>query len=903
MNKRLYIVITYIILFFTLSELNAQESRSFSWLHPKPQGQSIRNIFTLDSEKWYGVTMAGDFIRTTNSGFSWEIVENVTGINVVSGSSNSLNDIHMFDDKTGIVCGSEGILSRTTNGGKTWSSYFHPDRTQTWYDLFFIDDKTGFVCGEAGNGIQITTNAGISWNRINTPNVDALSFYALNEGTYYFSSLNGKVYSSENGGNSWSECYTGTNDTLWKINFLNKQTAVVCGTSNAVKVSFDKGLTWNSFSQNLPSNSWYDIDFQTDNTLQPVSESFGNETFPPTGWANLKYSGISMWERSTISPYLSPACVWSNYDATGGDNVLMTPEIEVVRDDRLIFYMRRSYTGTIFNWDSLQVYALPSGGNTTRNWIPLMKLGLNIADTAASNYPPRIGSYKRYEVHLGKLNGQKVRLVFRHKNTDGTGVRLDEILAGSYRSNSVTKIYLTGNSSNVYSNIIDPIVHLDQPWLPISFINPTQIYKGTMLSTSVIGEDSLVISGVNGNINRSYPFQGNAAYSDRTTGNNLYDIWANEEGELIISVGSSGNVLTSSNSGTSWNYSKISENSLYSISMIDDKQGWISGADGFLYRTTDGGNSWDKSVSHKTINILYGDFYEVNFFDRMTGWAFDEYGRIIKTINGGKKWHQQSSGLPHEIKINDSYIVDHNTCYYVGALGSIGKTTNGGEDWFDISFSDEDLNSIEMINSLTGWVCGKNGTLLKTINGGKSWEKIIIPYQNTNLECIKFIDEYNGMIAGSSGKTFRTNDGGISWTFENSGATDHFAIHLLNNKTAYISSSFGNIVKYIEKQTGKRNNIAEQNSTPSDIILYQNYPNPFNPSTVIRFTLPFQSVVSLKVYDISGKEVASLFNGETLPQGLHSANFSAKHLSSGVYIYNLLIDGNIKATRKMLLIK
>lgn len=903
MSNRFFLFITYLVLLLISSELAAQESRSFSWLHPKPQGQSIRNIYTLDSEKWYGVTLAGDFIRTTDAGNSWKITENITGINGSSGNSRSLNDLHMFDEKTGIVCGEGGILARTTNGGSTWTSFYHPDRSETWYDIFFIDNKTGFVSGQAGNGIRMTTDGGLIWNRISTPSVDALSFYAINEAMFYFTSTNGIVYISENGGATWSESYTGSNDTLWKINFIGKHTTVVCGTSNAVKVSTDRGVTWHSFNQNLPQNTWYDIDFQFDKSALPITESFGDEVFPPKRWTNLKFSGVSMWERSTISPYLSPACVWSNYDATGGDNVLMSPEMEILQDDKLVFYMRRSYTGTIFNWDSLQVYAVPSGGNTSREWIPLAMLGLNIRDTLNSNYPPRNGTYKKFEYLLGKLTGNKVKIIFRHKNKDGTGVRLDEILVGSHRSTPVTKVYLTGNQSNVYRNVIYPLVHYKQPWMPVPFINSSQIYKGPMLSTSVIGEDSLIISGINGNINRSFPYNANIAYSDRTTGNNLYDIWADVTGDKIISIGSSGNVLVSSDAGNSWDYNRIAENSLNSLSMISDNEGWIAGSEGFLYKTTDGGVSWDKNISHRAINLLYGDFYEVNFVDGNTGWAFDSHSNIIKTTNGGKKWLPQNIILPDDVSITNSYFENYNTGFFVGTKGTIYKTTNGGVNWFSINFSDKNFNSIEMVNSLTGWVCGEKGTLIKTTNSGKIWEQVTLPYPNTDLKRVKFLDENNGMVVGSSGKTYRTSDGGATWTFENSGATDHYSIHIISNNSAYISSATGNIVKFNEKSVRTKPQINSENIIPSEISLFQNYPNPFNPTTQIKFAIPTQSIVTLKVYDSSGREMTTLINSETMSAGTHSATYTALNLSSGIYFYNLIINGSSFSTRKMLLIK
>ena len=92
---------------------------------------------------------------------------------------------------------------------------------------------------------------------------------------------------------------------------------------------------------------------------------------------------------------------------------------------------------------------------------------------------------------------------------------------------------------------------------------------------------------------------------------------------------------------------------------------------------------------------------------------------------------------------------------------------------------------------------------------------------------------------------------------------------------------------------------------PSEFSLSQNYPNPFNPSTSISFELPYDSRVSLKVFDMSGKEVAELVN-EIQPAGYHTYKFNASALSSGVYFYRISADGNGKsfnATKKMMLVK
>jgi hypothetical protein len=98
-------------------------------------------------------------------------------------------------------------------------------------------------------------------------------------------------------------------------------------------------------------------------------------------------------------------------------------------------------------------------------------------------------------------------------------------------------------------------------------------------------------------------------------------------------------------------------------------------------------------------------------------------------------------------------------------------------------------------------------------------------------------------------------------------------------------------------QTG----ISDATPRKQSFRLEQNYPNPFNPSTIIRYTLEKQTYVQLKVYDMLGKEVAILVEGEQ-KSGLHEVSFSAEGLSAGVYIYRLR-SGERTESRKMILLK
>jgi len=84
--------------------------------------------------------------------------------------------------------------------------------------------------------------------------------------------------------------------------------------------------------------------------------------------------------------------------------------------------------------------------------------------------------------------------------------------------------------------------------------------------------------------------------------------------------------------------------------------------------------------------------------------------------------------------------------------------------------------------------------------------------------------------------------------------------------------------------------------------LNQNYPNPFNPSTVINYWLKTAEFVTLKVYDVLGREVATLVNGYQNP-GTHNVNFNASTLSSGIYIYTIRAGNKLTQSKKMILMR
>lgn len=124
-----------------------------------------------------------------------------------------------------------------------------------------------------------------------------------------------------------------------------------------------------------------------------------------------------------------------------------------------------------------------------------------------------------------------------------------------------------------------------------------------------------------------------------------------------------------------------------------------------------------------------------------------------------------------------------------------------------------------------------------------------------------------------------------------------------DGKTAYIIQFNASAIPALQRYTTQnlQTGVKKENAVVENYALSQNYPNPFNPSTEIKFSIAKDGFVSLKVYDILGKEVSSLVNGQ-MTKGSYSVRVDGQNLTSGIYIYQLNANG-VMLSRKMTLMK
>ncbi|MBS1515619.1 MAG: T9SS type A sorting domain-containing protein [Bacteroidetes bacterium] len=259
-------------------------------------------------------------------------------------------------------------------------------------------------------------------------------------------------------------------------------------------------------------------------------------------------------------------------------------------------------------------------------------------------------------------------------------------------------------------------------------------------------------------------------------------------------------------------------------------------------------------------------------------------------------WYGGASGfIPVSTTTGDSSCI----VYYLGANYNVLYGTNTYASFRTRATTD---NPINIFNAITDWINSNGGvtpvelasftatTVRNEVN--LNW-RTVSELNNSGFEVERSVNGTNnwmkiGFVNGNG-----TTNSEKSYTFKDAGLAKGAYTYRLKqvdyngNFEYYRLSGFVNV------------------GVPNKFEISQNYPNPFNPATKISYDLPFDSKVAIKIFDVTGREVASLVN-QVQVAGYYTVNFNASALSSGVYFYQINADGgnqNFTKTLKMMLIK
>ncbi|MEK6303860.1 MAG: YCF48-related protein [Acidobacteriota bacterium] len=190
---------------------------------------------------------------------------------------------------------------------------------------------------------------------------------------------------------------------------------------------------------------------------------------------------------------------------------------------------------------------------------------------------------------------------------------------------------------------------------------------------------------------------------------------------------------------------------------------WFLSPKGELLRTSDGGNTWDRSN-----NKALAGCRSISFVSETAGWALKERGEVWHTTDGGNKWRLRST-LHDGNSAENIYFADDMNGWAIEAV-SMWRTSNGGFDWqrvfpIDNAKSPTSLfHSFEFADSQYGWLCGERGVLYHTTDSGLTWKWQQVSPVTTEINSASFLDKSNGWVSSRPrSKVYSTTDGGTTW--------------------------------------------------------------------------------------------------------------------------------------------
>ncbi|MBK7378752.1 MAG: T9SS type A sorting domain-containing protein [Ignavibacteriales bacterium] len=774
-------------------------------------------------------------------------------------------------------------LGKVNSGTGTWTELNPKVPRVTYIGLDFINPDTGWTCGGSGAIIK-TTNGGDDWTISETPVTNLLlKIHSYNGQVVICTGYDGLILRSSDGGETFEQIVSGVGSgtDLWGVQMVNDTLGWVCRLNQTLLKTTDAGISWQMVTTGLNQNYW---------SLNFLNEQYGmiacgggiilKTTDGGNGWA-ITQSGDerALYTIDIIDALHIAAAGFDGknvYSDDGGTTWVQNTDVPAFSAINWI-----DFINTDTGYCVRDVYDIAKTTNRGQNWF---------------NPNTEVVS----EWHIQLLD-------------DGTGYSCGEEVGGSYALNFFKRTNGLENWSNIF---------LNDNFSDVFFINEQ---KGFAISSSGLSAPS-------------------GLYKTTDGGNNWERVAGAPDGvdllfldSLTGFVGASNAIYKTTDGGDSW-YATQGTTGAGKIFFIKETKGWAIHS-GTIYITTDTGENW--TVQH----TLPADSYTGIFFiDSLNGWATSRY--IWQTTDGGVNWVERTD-IP-AVFSKDIYFTNIDIGFIIEFL-NLYKTTNSGNSWNVQLSSPYIIRSFGWLDSQRGFIIGDG--VYETNDSGETWNEII-SLRNIGLRNFHSPKNYIGYSTGYQGLIYKYFDSSyvpvelvffkgelisdeiiLTWitaselnnygfevqksfdkeTWEKigfvigKGTSTEISYYSFTHSILKSGKSYYRLKQVDYDGTYKYSEVIEvEASTPKEFSLKQNFPNPFNPSTTINFTIPEKSFVTLKIYDMLGREVAELVN-EELETGSFEKTFEASSFSSGVYIYRIttMKDGKIlfNESKQMLMIK
>jgi len=775
-------------------------------------------------------------------------------------------------------------LSNVNSATGVWTE-LNPKVPRVIYaGIYFVNKDTGWAVGDLGALIK-TTDGGIHWKVIETNTTKPiLKLRSYNGQIVIASGYDGLILRSTNGGETFNQVPSGVGNLfdLWGLEMINDTLGWACGATALLKTT-DGGESW--LIVNTPGytgNLWW-IEFM--NERYGFVAADGNVLKTTDGGTN--------WEVIQAGDYRPLYCldiIDSLHIATAG------------------------YGGTDYSAKNLYSsdggHTWINGGPTTTEPINDIKyIGLDTGYIIMNNVIAK-KTTNRGQEWIGIYAGGEYEMQFFEEDSIG------------YSAGTDLRLYKTENGYENWERLI-----INDYFSDVFFVSPQKGFAvSSALSSNYYGLYKTTNGGLDWKCVPGAPDGIDLLFLDSLTGfigtNVIYKTTDGGESWYMPTGGSGGarkiffineiigwavrsNVIyKTTDRGENWivQFPASLSVSFYSIHFVDSLYGWTANSGGRPYKTTDGGTNWTQQTN---LNIWISD--DVYFANRDIGWIVDDtdWGDVKKTTDGGTSWVT----IPEIIgPLRFHFFPD--TCHWMIYGDRRYITEDGGNTFIDITSDvSAKFNGFSAVTDKLGYAAGGTGLILRyddttylpveliSFEGKVNDSKIILSWitaselNNQGFYIEKSYDKINWETIGFTPGKGTSTEKNYYWFIDDrpSKVELYYRLRQVDFNGTFIYSEIITLTNIL-----------------STFELYQNYPNPFNPKTKISFSLPVDSKITLKIFDILGTEIKTLIN-ESMSSGYHDLEFNASTYSSGIYFYRLKAEGVngriFNAIKKMIIIK
>jgi photosystem II stability/assembly factor-like uncharacterized protein len=823
-----------------------------------------------------------------------------------------------------------------------------------------VSNGDNIFAGTYEGGPYLSTNNGLNWTQVNNglPSISyGISTLMIKGDTIFAGIIDGSsssglgIYSSSDNGISWKKSSNGL-DGKWVLSIVSMGNNIFAGTKSGIYISTDNGSTWTQTNNGLPINVYVyaftvmgnkifagtngggpngpgGIYVSTDNGTTWLLTNNGLQYRPDIAFSiNKKYELAQANKPITRNAarnakYISPLLPLrpTVYALTVSNSNILAGTTE----------------GTYISADTGTTWQLITDGLIYGEYVYSIAVSGEIifAATSGGIYISTNNGTLWTEIIDGLPINSCVNSLFIKDNlvVAGTG-------GGIYYSTNSGNSWTEGN----YGLTSVPVTALA--------VKGNYIFAGTFNNS---GSEGIYRSSDYGDTwtysNNGIP-AGTWINTIAINGNNIFAGTSSYNG--------TSGIFLSTDDGLSWIQSGLPNQSVRSF--VFSNSNVFAGTDAGVYLSTDNGNSW-VARNNGIPSGVYIDAITIKG-DKIFAGGMDAYlqppTEMYLSTDDGLNWKVINKGLPDDALITTLSCNGDNIFAGTGYdEGSLYLSTNDGSSWTIVN------------NGITGYftrsVIFKGDTIFASTspggvfistNNGTNWNSLNDGLSNTNVEALALTGNY--LLAGEEGvwrrhlspqtlpvelKSFTTtvkqNKIELKWNtaievnnygfeiqrarqsnslvpdkwetlgfIQGSGNSNSSHEYSFTDKTINGNGKYNYRLKQIDndgRYVYSNTNEVNVKFVKLNYALENNYPNPYNPTTIIRYSLPYESDVKLIVYNSLGQAVKVLVS-EVQQNGIHEANFDGSNLSSGVYFYKMnsvSVDGsqNFTASKKMILLK